>query len=107
MRMDIYVNYRGTCEQAFGFYQQHRRADLDARVKDLLLPVARHGGMELLPMSDEPGDPAAELLLVEAERLLAGAAIVHIDVHSHIRVPSLPSADCVVTASHKPPGNEA
>ena len=23
MRMDVYVNYRGTCEQAFAFYAQH------------------------------------------------------------------------------------
>ena len=23
MRLDIYVNYRGTCEQAFHFYEQH------------------------------------------------------------------------------------
>lgn len=23
MRLDIYVNYRGTCEQAFRFYEQH------------------------------------------------------------------------------------
>lgn len=23
MRLDVYVNYRGTCEQAFRFYEQH------------------------------------------------------------------------------------
>lgn len=23
MRMDVYVNYRGTCEEAFRFYEQH------------------------------------------------------------------------------------
>ena len=23
MRMDVYVNYRGTCEEAFQFYEQH------------------------------------------------------------------------------------
>ena len=23
MKLDIYVNYRGTCEQAFSFYEQH------------------------------------------------------------------------------------
>ena len=23
MRLDIYVNYRGSCEQAFRFYEQH------------------------------------------------------------------------------------
>ena len=23
MKLDVYVNYRGCCEQAFGFYEQH------------------------------------------------------------------------------------
>ncbi len=23
MRLDLYVNYRGNCEQAFHFYEQH------------------------------------------------------------------------------------
>ena len=37
MKLDIYVNYRGTCEQAFHFYQQH----LGGRVTG----VVRHGEM--------------------------------------------------------------
>jgi PhnB protein len=32
MRLDIYVNYRGTCEEAFRFYEQH----LGARVTGLV-----------------------------------------------------------------------
>ena len=58
-------------------------ADLDAGVKDLVLPVGRDVGIGLLAVPDHPGDPAAEVLLVEAERLLAVAAVVHIDVEFH------------------------
>jgi PhnB protein len=36
MRLDIYVNYRGNCEQAFRFYEQH----LGGRITGM----ARHGG---------------------------------------------------------------
>jgi PhnB protein len=35
MRLDIYVNYRGNCEQAFRFYEQH----LGGRITG----IARHG----------------------------------------------------------------
>ena len=33
MRMDVYVNYRGTCEEAFRFYEQH----LGGRMSGLVL----------------------------------------------------------------------
>lgn len=32
MRLDIYVNYRGNCEQAFRFYEQH----LDGRITGMV-----------------------------------------------------------------------
>ena len=32
MQLDIYVNYRGTCEDAFRFYEQH----LGGKIKDLV-----------------------------------------------------------------------
>lgn len=35
MQLDVYVNYRGTCEQAFRFYEQH----LGGRITG----IARHG----------------------------------------------------------------
>lgn len=35
MRLDVYVNYRGTCEQAFRFYEQH----LGGRITG----IVRHG----------------------------------------------------------------
>lgn len=36
MRLDVYVNYRGTCEEAFRFYERH----LGGVVGD----IVRHGG---------------------------------------------------------------
>ena len=36
MRLDVYVNYRGVCEQAFRFYERH----LGGRITGLV----RHGG---------------------------------------------------------------
>ena len=59
------------------------RADLDAGVEDLLLPVGRQLWIGLFPMARDPRDPAAEVLLVEAECLLAVPAIVHINIESH------------------------
>ena len=35
MRLDVYLNYRGTCEQAFAFYEQH----LGGRITGMV----RHG----------------------------------------------------------------
>ena len=35
MRLDIYVNYRGTCEEAFHYYEKH----LGGRISG----VVRHG----------------------------------------------------------------
>jgi PhnB protein len=45
MKLDIYVNYRGTCEQAFLFYSQH----LGGRITGM----ARHGEQ---PNPDIPAD---------------------------------------------------
>jgi PhnB protein len=33
MQLDIYVNYRGTCEQAFRFYEQHLGAKITGMVR--------------------------------------------------------------------------
>jgi PhnB protein len=35
MRLDVYLNYRGTCEQAFRFYEQHLGGRITA--------IVRHG----------------------------------------------------------------
>lgn len=39
MRLDIYVNYRGTCEEAFRFYEQH----LGGRITGII-PHGEHPG---------------------------------------------------------------
>ena len=33
MRLDIYLNYRGTCEQAFRFYEQHLGGKITTMVR--------------------------------------------------------------------------
>lgn len=33
MRLDIYLNYRGNCEQAFRFYEQHLGGKITSRAK--------------------------------------------------------------------------
>jgi PhnB protein len=33
MRLDVYVNYRGTCEEAFRFYEQHLGGKVTALVR--------------------------------------------------------------------------
>lgn len=45
MRLDVYVNYRGNCEEAFRFYEQH----LGGRITG----IARHGDM---PNPSTPAD---------------------------------------------------
>jgi PhnB protein len=47
MKLDIYVNYRGNCEPAFRFYEQH----LGGKITSL----ARHGEMPQ-PQSNVPAD---------------------------------------------------
>lgn len=51
MRLDVYVNYRGTCEEAFRFYEQH----LGGRVTGLV----RHGDQ---PNPNLPPDWAGKVL---------------------------------------------
>lgn len=38
MRLDIYVNYRGTCEQAFRFYEQHLGGKMNGFVRHKAQP---------------------------------------------------------------------
>ena len=38
MRLDIYVNYRGTCEEAFRFYQQHLGGKILGMMKHRNMP---------------------------------------------------------------------
>ena len=45
MRLDVYVNYRGNCEEAFRFYETHLRGKVTG--------IVRHGGP---PNPQIPGD---------------------------------------------------
>ena len=69
MRLDVYVNYRGTCEQAFRFYEQH----LGGRITELV----RHGTQ---PNPSLPGDWTDKVLHARLEigsTVLMGADIPH------------------------------
>jgi PhnB protein len=67
MRLDIYVNYRGKCEQAFRYYEQH----LDGRITGMV----RHGEQ---PNPALPADWEDEVLHARIEigsTVLMGADI--------------------------------
>ena len=69
MRLDIYLNYRGNCEQAFRFYEQH----LGGRVTG----IRRHGEQ---PNSNMPAGWEEKVLHARMEMgttVLMGADIPH------------------------------
>jgi PhnB protein len=69
MRLDVYVNYRGTCEEAFGFYTAH----LGGRVTGLV----RHRDQ---PNPNLPADWADKVLHARIEigaTVLMGADVPH------------------------------
>lgn len=69
MRLDIYVNYRGNCEQAFRFYEQHLRGRITG--------IARHGAQ---PNPSLPADWKDKVLHARIEigsTVLMGADIPH------------------------------
>ena len=69
MQLDIYVNYRGTCEQAFRFYEQH----LGGRITGLIL----HGDS---PNPGLPADWAGKVVharIAIGDSVLMGADIPH------------------------------
>ena len=69
MRLDIYVNYRGTCEEAFRFYEQH----LGGRITG----IARHREQ---PNPNIPADWGEKVLHGRIEigtAVLMGADIPH------------------------------
>jgi PhnB protein len=67
MRLDVYLNYRGTCEQAFRFYERH----LGGRITG----IARHGEQ---PNPNIPADWKEKVLHARIEigaTVLMGADI--------------------------------
>ena len=69
MRLDVYVNYRGTCEEAFQFYQQH----LGGRIT----MIARHGDQ---PNPGIPADWKNKVLHARIE--IANAILMGADIPS-------------------------
>ena len=69
MRLDVYVNYRGTCEEAFRYYERH----LGGRITG----ITRHGEQ---PNPALPADWADKVLHARIEigsTVLMGADIAH------------------------------
>ena len=67
MKLDVYVNYAGTCEEAFRFYEQHMRAKI--------MSMMRHGQS---PNSRVPGgwkDKVLHARLEIGNTVLMGADI--------------------------------
>ena len=69
MRLDIYVNYRGTCEQAFRFYERHLGGTISG--------IVRHGEQ---PNPNLPADWKDKILHARIEigtSVVMGADIPH------------------------------
>ena len=67
MQLDIYVNYRGTCEEAFRFYEQH----LGGRITRLV----RHGEQ---PNPNMPADWKNKVLHAQIE--IANGVVMGADI---------------------------
>jgi PhnB protein len=70
MKLAIYVNYRGNCEEAFRFYEEHLGAKMDGVIR-------RHGDS---PASNLPADWGNKVLHARLEigpTVLMGADIPH------------------------------
>ena len=69
MKLDIYVNYRGVCEQAFRFYEQHLRGKI--------IGLVRHGSA---PNPSIPADWKDKVLHAQIE--IAGTVVMGADIPS-------------------------
>src|SRR5262245_58417392 len=67
MRLDVYVNYRGTCEQAFRFYEQH----LGGRITGMV----RHGERPNPALPAEWGEKVLHARIEIGNAVLMGADI--------------------------------
>ncbi len=67
MRLDVYVNYRGTCEQAFRFYEQH----LGGRIGG----IVRHRDQPNPNLPAEWGDKVLHARIAIGGAVLMGADI--------------------------------
>jgi PhnB protein len=69
MRLDVYVNYRGTCEQAFQFYRQHLGGTISGLV--------RHRDQPNPAIPDDWGDKVLHARIEIGGTVLMGADIPH------------------------------
>src|SRR4028118_2271445 len=69
MRLDVYVNYRGTCEQVFRFYEQH----LGGRIAVMV----RHGSHGKPGVPADWGDKVLHARIEIGATVLMGADIPH------------------------------
>ena len=67
MRLDVYVNYRGTCEEAFRFYEEH----LDGRITGMI----RHGAQPNPALPAEWKDKVLHARIEIGDTVLMGADI--------------------------------
>jgi PhnB protein len=67
MRLDVYVNYRGTCEQAFRFYEQHLGGTITG--------LARHGELPDPHMPEDWHEKIVHARIQIADMELMGADI--------------------------------
>ena len=68
MKLDIYVNYRGTCEQAFQFYEKHLGGKITG--------IVRHGDQQ--PDPRMPADWNRKILHARIE--IAGTVLMGADI---------------------------
>lgn len=67
MRLDIYVNYRGTCEQAFRFYEQHLGGKMNG--------IVRHKEQRNPNLPSDWGEKVVHARIVIGDTVLMGADI--------------------------------
>lgn len=69
LKLDVYVNYRGTCEQAFRFYEEHLGGTITGLV--------RHAGQPNPNIPADWGDKVLHARIELAGTVLMGADIPH------------------------------
>ena len=69
MQLDIYVNYRGRCEEAFRFYERHLGGRLSA--------IARHSDQPNPALPAEWGDKVLHARIEIGDTVLMGADVPH------------------------------
>lgn len=69
MRLDVYVNYRGTCEEAFRFYEEH--------LGGTIAGIARHADQPNSAIPDDWKHKVLHARITIGSAVLMGADIPH------------------------------